>query len=171
MGLKDFFTEKRLQQLRKRPRPESNKPFLLKSVAVFLDENSRFEESHLIRLKDRFGLEIYDFEFFIFSKNKKALHRFHGIDVIPGMLNWKGEISNPNLKRMMEKDYSLLLDYATCDSLQKKILTAEIKAAFRVGYAENLREFYDLIINVPADDVDSFNHELFKYLKIIGLLK
>jgi hypothetical protein len=170
MGLKGYFIEKRIKKSLSGRNTGADKVFYLKKVAVFWDEHSAFQESHLKQLKNALNLEILDFEFFVFRDKKASYHKFHGIDITPGIINWSGKISDSKLREMLSRRYDLLIDYSLPDTLNKRVILAEIQAVFKVAFSDNDTAFYDLLISVPRNEVDLFNKELIRYMKILGFI-
>lgn len=170
MGFKEYFIEKRIRKHLDNDTPPASIS-RIRRIAVFLEQDSPFEEKHLKFLSKKFGIDVFDFDFFIFKNDKTAYHRFKGFDVTPSMFNWTGKITNPRLQQILDTHtYDLLIDYSNPGNLIKKLLLTHLKASFKTGFPDNEKAFYDLLISVPRDDLSLFNDEMVHYLKIIGLI-
>jgi len=78
-----------------------------------------------------------------------------------------GNVKDKNVKNILKEEFGLLLSYIE-NNVYVDCITALSKARFKVGFSSDKQELYDLMIAVDSCDVDLFNNELEKYLKILN---
>jgi len=91
------------------------------------------------------------------------------VTVLDSHINWRGQLTEPNIRKFLDKTYDLLIDLTTSESLKKQLLISHIRAGFRTGISPAHMEFYDLVIEAKGDH-RGFLQELTKYFKALGLL-
>jgi len=89
------------------------------------------------------------------------------VTVLDSHINWRGKLAEPNVGKFLEKEYDLLIDLTTTESLKKQFLISQIRAGFRVGISPQHMEFYDLVIE-GRHDGEGFLAELDKYFRALG---
>jgi len=85
-------------------------------------------------------------------------------------LGWGGDIENSYALEFLSKEYDLLLNYYTQDTLILKLMTVKTKARIKVGFAELDPNLNDLIIQAPMKDFNTYKIELKKYLQVMNEL-
>jgi hypothetical protein len=159
-----LFFKKRLPGFLKNNHRSSSKK--VKKIIVFLDDISKKSaiESGIISL---LKLSKEDVEMLVFkpkaSKENKIDDIFTSKD-----FGWYGKIKSESLKSILTNKYDLLINYSKVESLYSNLLILQCKAAFRVGFAHFDNRFYDLLIECKNTDIELFNSELKKYLKILN---
>lgn len=83
-------------------------------------------------------------------------------------LGWGGAVENSYALEFLTKEYDLLLNYYTQDTLIMKLMTAKTKARIKVGFAELNPALNDLILQTQFQDFNTFKSELMKYLKVMN---
>lgn len=86
-------------------------------------------------------------------------------------LGWGGAIENSHAKEFLDKEYDLLINYYTSDTLLLQLMTLQTKARFNVGFGEVDKKLNDLILNTSIKDFEIFKKELRKYLFILNEIK
>jgi len=82
-------------------------------------------------------------------------------------INWRGQLTEPNIRKFLDKTYDLLIDLTTSESLKKQLLISHIRAGFRTGISPAHMEFYDLVIEAGGNK-EVFLEELAKYWGALG---
>lgn len=85
-------------------------------------------------------------------------------------LGWGGAVENSYALEFMNKEYDLLVNYYTQDTLILKLMTVKTKARIKVGFAEIDPELNDLILQSQLQDFNTFKTELKKYLIVMNEL-
>ncbi len=83
-------------------------------------------------------------------------------------LGWNGAVENSYALEFLSKEYDLLVNYYTRDTLIMKLMTVKTKARIKVGFAEIDPALNDLILQTKLQDFDTFKSELKKYLKVMN---
>ncbi|NJB69552.1 hypothetical protein GGR42_000014 [Saonia flava] len=86
-------------------------------------------------------------------------------------LGWNGSVENSYALEFLSREYDLLINYYTQDSLLMKLMTLKTKSRIKVGFGEVDENFNDLILNVPIKDFKTFKKELKKYLIVLKEIK
>ncbi len=85
-------------------------------------------------------------------------------------LGWGGAVENSYALEFLTKEYDLLVNYYTQDTLILKLMTVKTKARIKVGFAEIDPELNDLILQTQLQDFNTFKTELKKYLNVMNEL-
>ncbi len=80
---------------------------------------------------------------------------------------WKGKVTDGDIIEFTDKPFDLLISYYKTDNLFLHYVTALAKTGFRVGFPLEESRLNNLSIIVDMDNVDAFEVELKKYLKIL----
>ena len=83
-------------------------------------------------------------------------------------LGWKGSVENSYALEFLSKDYDLLINYYTRDTLILRLMTVKTRARIKVGFAEVDPSLNDLILQTPMKDLNTFYSELKKYLRVMN---
>lgn len=86
-------------------------------------------------------------------------------------LGWNGAIENSYALEFLNREYDLLINYYTQESLLMQLMTLKAKARIKVGFGEVDKNLNDLILNVPIKDFKMFKKELKKYLVVLKEIK
>ena len=159
-----LFFNKQLPDFLKNSRRSSSKK--VKKVIVFLDdisEKSAIEIGIISLLK----LSLDDIEMLVFNPKASKENKIEGVFTSKDF-GWYGKINSESLKSILTNKYDLLINYSKVESLYSNLLILQCKATFRVGFAHFDNRFYDLLIECENADIELFNSELIKYLKILN---
>lgn len=173
MGIQNYFIDKRIEAALKKSDNKNNKALLAEilSVAIFVDEQSAFDEKKFRELQEIINLDETHFSILTFKEKKTSFNEFRGTVLFKNEVSWQGRITPKDVKSFIKKPYDLLIDYTHADSLMRQLVVAKIVAKMKVGYSEKKKKFYDLLISVSPKEIDLFNKELVRYLKILKLLE
>lgn len=83
-------------------------------------------------------------------------------------VGWSGKLTSASLQDFVNTEFDILISYYNSEALNLQLITASSKAKFKIGITSIDERFFDLIINVASKDVDVFQQELNKYLKILN---
>ncbi len=83
-------------------------------------------------------------------------------------LNWKGEITNPEVNDFINEKFDLLISYYDVEKAILLTITHHSKAQFKIGFSSIDKRLNHLMINTNAENHKVFIHELFRYLKILN---
>ena len=82
-----------------------------------------------------------------------------------------GKIKSEMLNKFVSRDFDLLINYCDPKLLFPKVIMLRSRANMRAGFEDEANFFNDISIKVPGNDIDGFNNELLKYLRILKLIK
>jgi hypothetical protein len=84
-------------------------------------------------------------------------------------LNWHYKPVAPIVRNFMERDFDILIDLHTSNSIAFRYITAATKARFKIGkYSRYSAPFYDFMISVSdAVTLPGFIEQVNHYLKLI----
>ena len=173
MGIQNYFIDKRIAAVLKKTNKNSNVEVLseILRVAIFVDEQSTFNEEKFRELQEIIDLDETHFSILTFKEKKASYNEFRGTVLFSNEINWQGKITSKDVRSYIKKPYDLLIDYTQEDSLTRQLVIAQIVAKMKVGFSEKKKLFYDLLISVSPKEIDLFNKELVRYLKILKLLE
>ncbi|WP_297762224.1 hypothetical protein [uncultured Muriicola sp.] len=173
-GLKDRFKhksgEKYLKnELLKIPDLERNRNEI-KKVGVIVDLDTFQNADLFYQFIDMFNLrpnavKIMGYRGFYDKNSPYSTPVFSDKD-----LGWGGAVENSYALEFLTKEYDLLVNYYTQDTLILKLMTVKTKARIKVGFAEIDPELNDLILQTQLQDFNTFKTELKKYLNVMNEL-
>ncbi|MFD1293626.1 DUF6913 domain-containing protein [Lutibacter holmesii] len=159
-----FFFNKQLQKLLSNNKKyASNK---VSSVLVFLDDISE-KKSVQESLMETLQVVENQFEFIVF-KNKFQKKQVCDACFSPKDFGWSGKVKSEKLNAILTKKYDLLINYSKVENIYRNLLILQTKAAFKVGFSHFDNRLYDLMLEGGKIDIELFNSELKKYLKILN---
>ncbi|MFV8466549.1 DUF6913 domain-containing protein [Flavobacterium sp. LB1P62] len=85
-------------------------------------------------------------------------------------LNWKGEITHPQVNDFVNEKFDLLINYYDVEKAILMVVTHNSKAQFKVGFSSIDKRLNHFMINTNVENYNVFTHELFRYLKILNKL-
>ncbi len=161
-----LFLNRRLVDLLKKSTAISSKE--IKHVIVFLDAISEKDtiKKEVLAL---FNIAESDLELVVFQQKINKEESSEAI-ITPKDFGWYGTINAEKLKTILTKKYDLLINYSKVDNLYSNLLLLQCKIGFKAGFKHLDNRFYDLLIDCKLSDLELFNKELLKYLKILKKL-
>jgi hypothetical protein len=85
-------------------------------------------------------------------------------------LNWKGQITDPQVNDFVNEKFDLLISYYDIEKAILMLITQNSKAQFKVGFSSIDKRLNHLMINTDVENYKIFIHELFRYLKLLNKL-
>ena len=172
MGIQNYFIQKKVAAALKKASKKAKDEVLseIATVAIFVDENSVFNETAYIKLRELIKLDEAHFNILAFKEKKSSYNEFRGTVLYQNEINWQGKINSQEVRDFVKKPYDLLIDYTDAEDLSIQLILAQIKAKLKVGYSDKKKQFYNLLIAVSPQEIQLFNDELVRYLKILKLL-
>lgn len=173
MGIQNYFIDKRIKDALRKSNNQKNKPEFasVSSIAIFVDEKSLFNEEKFRNLQEIIKLDETHFHILTFKEKKSNYNEFRGMVLSQNEINWLGKINSKAVLDFLKKRYDLLIDYTQADSLSKQLIVASINAGFKVGYSDKKDSLYNFMIAVNPTEINLFNNELVRYLKILKLIE
>lgn len=172
MSIQQYFINKeieyKLRQLRENQKEHSLSK--VNQIAIFVDENTTFDETAFMNLQRIIKLDSSHFKILTFKEKKSSFNEFRGTVVHQNDINWKAKITSISVKEFISKSFDLLIDYTQADNLMKQLLVSKINASLKVGYSDKNNDLYDFMIDANPSKIDLFNYEMVKYLNILKLI-
>ena len=173
MGIQNKFINKRIKTALKKSNNQVSKPDLtsVSRIAIFVDEKSLFNEEKFRDLQEIIKLDETHFHILTFKEKESNYNEFRGMVLSQNEINWLGNITSKAVLDFLKNRYDLLIDYTQADSLKKQLIVASINAGFKVGYSDKKDSLYNFMITVNPTEINLFNKELVRYLKILKLIE
>ena len=170
MGIQHYFIDKKIKGVKDKHLKRAISLSKIDKVLLFVDENTSFDQNKFKDLQKLMGLTDSHFEFLTYKGKKSNFNEFRGAIFSPDSLNWQAKITSESLIKTLAETYDLLIDYTQVDLHIKKLVIPKIRAAFKVGFSEQNEELYDFMIAVASTEINTFNKELVRYLRILKLI-
>ncbi len=152
----------------------SERKFELKAIerVGVLAEASLFKTYDFTkRLSEGLNLEIEDLKVCLFDGSQKGAElEFHRL-CSEKDFGLYGKIKSEALKNFVSRDFDLLVNYCDPKLLFPQVIMLKSAAKIRAGFEHEVNFFNDIAIKVRGNDIDGFNKELLKYLRILNLIK
>jgi hypothetical protein len=171
MGIQQNIIAKKIKQALKKKKGETNQIIKkIDKIAIFVDEESNFDENQFKNLQRLINLDYTHFNILTYKDKASTFNKFRGAVVLKSDVNWLGKIGCSNVLDFLSESYDLLIDYTQADNRIKQLIVASIKASLVVGYADKKDELYDFMISINTKEIEIFNKEMIHYLNILKLL-
>ncbi|MGB5321183.1 DUF6913 domain-containing protein [Lutimonas sp.] len=144
---------------------------LIKRVGV-LAEVSLFQTYDFTkRLSEGLNLEVEDLKVCLFDPSGKDTALEFQRLCSEKDFGFYGNIKSEALNKFVSRDFDLLVNYCDPELLFPKVIMLKSAAKMKAGFEHEANFFNDIAIKVPGNDIDGFNRELLKYLRILNLIK
>ena len=85
-------------------------------------------------------------------------------------ISWNGIIESQAINNFINTDFDLLINYYDQEKATLLLVSSLSKANFKVGFSTIDKRINHLIIDAAASEFQTFDKELFKYLKILNTI-
>lgn len=150
-----------------------NKEFELKSVKKIgvLAELSLFETYDFTkRLAGDLKVRDEDLKIFLFDPDGKGEAPGFYKTCSEKDFGLFGKVKSEALNRFLSIDFDLLINYCDVSLLFPRIIMLKSAAKMRAGFEDERNFFNDIAVSAKKNDIDTFNSELSKYLRILKLI-
>ena len=136
----------------------------VKSALLFVDESIDEKMSQIISKK----LDIVNSSIKILSFREKIVKEQNSnICISQKDFGLSGKFKNDEVIELLNSNIDLLINYVKNNHYLKS-LVVQSNASFKVGFLDENKFIYDLMIEADENDFIIFNCELKKYLKILN---
>lgn len=161
--------KRRIGQLQREERAVPSDPGISK-VGILVDYREFRDTGHLRSLAENLGANI-NCEILVFCPKKKEAEQLSESCFSADDFNIMGKITGKNILDFLEQPFDLLISYYRSENVLLQLITAQAKAGLKAGFPDDDFHLNDLAIHVPVGEINSFESELKKYLKILNRLK
>ncbi len=171
-GLTDKFKQKSgakyLRQQLQKPREGVGRASGIQAIGVIVDLDKFTNPEQFYELIDAFSLrpnavKIIGYKRFYDKNSPYATPVFSDKD-----LGWNGAIENSYALEFLTREYDLLINYFTEDSLVMQLMSIKARARMRVGFSGVDPVYNDLILGADPADFRLFKKEMKKYLTVLN---
>lgn len=134
------------------------------SILILLDEDSQENLDQII--SDKFNIDVLKVTSIVYKKKQDSVRNFEN-ELIDKNFSLFGKLKNDVIEKLLKTEFDLLVNYIN-GNLSLNYVTAFSKASFKVGFATNQQQVFDLMIDVEQSNVELFHAELVKYLNILN---
>ena len=136
-----------------------------------LAESDLFQTYDFTRnLGSNFGLDENSFDIILYRKSKINEELSNCSYFSEKDFSMFGKIVGEDLKKFVNKNFDLLINYCTHEDVFSEVLCVKSKAKLVAGFKSKTYDNYDISINIESNKIDTFNEELTKYLQILKVL-
>jgi len=123
------------------------------------------------RLSQGLNLRQEDMKVFLFDAvGKGQAPEFYGM-CDEKSFGLYAKIKSEALNKFVSREFDLLINYCDPELLYPKVIMLKSKTQLRAGFEDDSNFFNDISVKTPANDIDTFNAELVKYLQILKLIE
>ena len=169
MGIQSYYIDKKRKRLNKNGFQNGDLQ-KIKYLAIFTDDESKFNKRHLRKIKKSLQLEDEQINILTFKKKNSVVNEFGGTFIEKKDFNWFAKIKKQEIIKFFDKKFDLFLDCSSSSDEIKQFIVQKIKANLKVSHYSKEAGLYNLSIAVDEDDYETFIDELLKYLKILNLI-
>jgi len=140
----------------------------IQTVGVIVNEGSDFNFELLKKLQKEIASGNKNFDVLTCKKTTDSYNEFRGVIITEADFSWNGVIKSREVLDFLEKPFDMLIDFTNNTKVYNNYLVAKSNANFKVGFANNNENLFDLMIS--SESIPLFISELIKYLKILRKL-
>jgi hypothetical protein len=163
MAMQYFLRKKIEKNLRRKSAP---KPVSFRTALILADAHSGADKTFVRKISEILGIPYENID--VLYLDEKNPHPDF-LSVMDIHIGWNGKIKEPNVRKFLDKNYDLLLDLSSGNSLCQQYISSSVQSGFRVGVREGFEANYDLVIEKAKAD-ERFLEELKKYFKALNFL-
>ena len=82
-----------------------------------------------------------------------------------------GNIKGESLRSFVDTEFDILINYCHVDHILSQVASFRSSAALKVSFKNEEFDFYNILLDIEENKIDTFNNELTKYLKILSFIK
>jgi len=123
------------------------------------------------RLSEALHLQPEDLKIVLFDPTGKGTAHEHYRVCDESHFGFNGKIKSEIISKFVSRDFDLLINYCDPELLFPKVIMLKSAAQLKAGFDHESNFFNDISIKTTANDLDTFNEELVKYLQILKLIK
>ena len=122
------------------------------------------------KLSENLGVDKNDFEIVLFHDSKKKKVEEQYLSFSENSFGFYGKIKDEKLKKFVSEKFDLLINYCAVENDYAQLLSFHSNAKIKMGFKNEIFNFYNLSIKLEGNKIDTFNEEITKYLNILKLL-
>ncbi|MFD2828452.1 DUF6913 domain-containing protein [Leeuwenhoekiella polynyae] len=104
----------------------------------------------------------------VFTDDKTHTQKESCLGLSKSDFSISGSLRNSKIQQFIDKPFKVLISYYRTENVFLDFVSAQSKALFKVGISSDSVDFNDLTINSRAEEVQAFETELLKYLKLLN---
>lgn len=144
--------------------------FEIEDPWILVDEHTIQEFEPLYDFSKSLELQPKDVKVFSFQEVKKKTPSLRQNQVNNKDFTWKGEIHNDNALEFLNLPFDILVGLYDGPHPYLDLMVSKSKAKFKVGCKNADERLYDLIITIPAGELQLLESELKKYVTVLNKL-
>lgn len=158
-------------QLRKLKKSGVEAPKKIETIGVLA--NSRLFGSYDIsrNLSQKLGMPSKCFEILIYENLKDDFVTQHYNTFSEKDFGMFAKIKAHNVQGFVETKYDMFINYCNSESVFTNVIAIRVNSNFKISFADSkMHDLYSFMIEVNSNEIDIFNDELAKYLRILSLI-
>lgn len=140
----------------------------IQTVGLLIDESYFYEKEALVKELIANGMDGNKIKIIAFRDKFNKNETYSQPTFSVKDLNWKGQITNPDVNDFIIEKFDLLISYYEVEKAILLNITHNSKAQFKVGFSTMDKRLNHFMINTNAENYSVFTYELFKYLKVLN---
>ena len=165
--IKDYFLKRILKKNLQNVKSISS-AVSIQTVGLLIDESYFFEKEALVEELKAHGILEKNIKLVVYRDKLRKNESYSQPTFSIKHLNWKAEITNPEVNDFVNESFDLLISYYDVEKAILLNITHNSKALFKVGFSSVDKRLNHLMIKTNAENYTVFVHELFRYLKILN---
>ena len=148
----------------------------IKSIGILTITPTVFEIESLVEkhnykeyFAEKLCIHADNIKLLFFSESEKHTQESAYAYFTKNNLGWKGNFTKQEIIEFIEEPFDLLINYNAKENCYLNLVMQQSIADLKVGFASTDNRILDLIINVEGQNKQTFNEELFKYLRILKI--
>ena len=163
--IKDFYVKKKLKN--SLHNVKSNILSVgIQTVGLLIDSSDFLQKEALIKELVANGIPEENIKVIIYKDRFKLNEVNSQLGFSDKNLNWKGEITNPNVNEFINEKFDLLISFYDVEKAILMLVTHNSKATFKIGFSSIDKRLNHLMIDSNVQNYKIFTAELFRYLKL-----
>ena len=142
----------------------------VKTVGILAEEELFRAYDFTKKLSNDLGIHESDIDVMLFQKirSEKSLDQYEFFS--EKSFKMFGKIKDKDLKHFIDRKFDILVNYCSQENVYAHIAAFQSKSKMKAGFENESTSFYQFVVNISENKINTFNEELIKYLKILKLI-
>ena len=140
-------------------------------LGFLVDQDHLDDDEVLMEWGPELGVHQKDIRVLCYLETKDKKPTLRQNQVYHKNFDWKGQIHNEEALLFLDEPFDVLVGIYNGPNAYMDLMISSSKAHFKVGLQGGNNELFDLVLGVPAGNLEQIKKELKKYLRVLNKIQ